>query len=516
MSKFFDVNEPTIFDEENYENIGSFVKKHKSFNMTNFEDYLDNELSLFITAPKCDFNKVEDLSNKIIENLPYLKKVFSKPWIILDDTREVLPVEYVKRMNSATFIHLSKNPRFVESKEEKKIVPNKLLSKIYIDDYCTYENKIFCLLINKILLFVHRNQRILNNLFYLERNENINFFDRTYHAHYLDALGKLKVSYLREYRMYLDLAVKLYGSLKKIDNSITPQLNKPVYKKNKGKLPKKIQLKRTNLFYHEKNYRQVYKLFNVFYKEKYLFNFEAAKKPEELKKNYFNFVLLLILFSVSNFNFKTDNTANLDLKHFDIDFNFKTFNLNIKNMNNEAILLTFDKEKEFKLTLVPLISPSINKDSYRQKYASDALFFLTNYEVDYYSNEDISINIQYIDSFRRIQQLLLLGMTYSSVKLDTCPYCGSTMKYNKTLKGYLCESCNELIKKNECKETNASFYSSSIYGYRNRDVSLNRDEDIDKSIYLMRLEKSLKFRNITRINENFMPICPYCNKVHGE
>ena len=119
-----------------------------------------------------------------------------------------------------------------------------------------------------------------------------------------------------------------------------------------------------------------------------------------------------------------------------------------------------------------------------------------------------------IDSFRRIQQIILRGMIYSDTKRDVCPFCGKPLHKDPNRNLYQCHDCMTQIKESTCIEAKKRyFYTDNAhlkkYIVRKSDFKLE-----DLWYYEKQVESLMYFRNITKINEKSEILCPYCSKVH--
>ena len=121
------------------------------------------------------------------------------------------------------------------------------------------------------------------------------------------------------------------------------------------------------------------------------------------------------------------------------------------------------------------------------------------------------MHIYDIDSFRRIQQILLKGMIYCDESFDVCPFCGNKLNYNN--ESYTCNVCRGQILKKKCNETNEEYYATTINNYM---LSKKNKEMIKKYAHLNDRfnESKYHYRNITNINIDGKIVCPKCHKVH--
>lgn len=506
----------TAFDEKIYQPLGDFCHYHKQFPSYQLTAFLQQGLPLFTSAPNLDFEKVEKVADEVLKTMPYIKQVFSKPWINLKFKNEVLPVEFVKRMNSATFANLSQHPEMISKFEKGNVIPSKLLSKIYIDDYSIYENQVFAKLIDKILTFTRKKDYYLREILLVKQRSTTDFFEKTNHPQYFLALGELHISYVQKYNTNYENVMRIVNLLTRIRNVVVPRLKKPVYRFNDVS-KKQIRLRRTNLFYHEKNYSKIYKLYDYFIKNKVNKNEDdPPEHPQRLQRNYFFFGELLTVFSILHFNFMAPQ-AEVNLENLSLNLSFKGFSLSVQSLvNDDVILLKFHKDVDYTIAVVFKVNQDQEADYYKNKYQVDEAVLCSPFEEEYSSTDKLFVSISNIDSFRRIQQVLLKGMIYSDKTRTVCPFCGYNLSYSKKGKEYTCMACNLLIKEQTCFTTGKRYMTTSLIYHRQKTIQPSDFKDKESWLYYRKVEEGLNFRNITKINNAQEPVCPYCKDVHGK
>lgn len=503
-------------DENIYRSYGEFAKKHPSFAIYKFDYFLAQGLDFFTSNPNIDIPKLKETLRQIELAIPYIKQIFSKPWINLKTNAEVLPVEYVRRTNAQTFSHLSVHPELVEKIEKNQIIPSKLLSQVYADNYGIYENQIFCSLISKILTFTHLKSSLLREILLVKDRANIDFFERNNHSQYLLALGKLHISYIKEYNFNYEEILSICKEMTRLQNILLPRLKKPVYRFTK--IPtKELKLKRTNLFYHDKNYSQVFKLYSYFIKNKIISNKPLPLQDfSSLNYNYYCFVELLTLFAIKHFNF-TETTDTFSFDNLSISFSFKNFQIHLTNqVADQVLLFDFFKEKKYRIALVPNLYFTLEDQDYlKNKYEADAIYLSSLEERDYLKESYLFLSANNIDSFRRIQQLLLEGMLYSDTKRDTCPFCGFTLQYKKETREYTCPLCNFVFEEKICPVTK-KHYLVSYSSKKEKALGAGEPSKAEELLFNEHIEETYNFKNITRLTKDLGFVCPFCQKVHSE
>lgn len=120
----------------------------------------------------------------------------------------------------------------------------------------------------------------------------------------------------------------------------------------------------------------------------------------------------------------------------------------------------------------------------------------------------IPVTINDINSFRRISKIFLKNMILLKDVQDCCPQCGSKLKGDKE-QGYFCvkQDCNFKIYNTQCPDCKKKYWYTD-YTFPN--VFQLDSESVGMEILLK--ENELGFKNITALNSNHKPECPYCKK----
>lgn len=494
--------------------IQSFIHENPVMTYIEFDHYIIQDMTLFSIDPNFDFDRLRKTIQEIQKSLPSIKRIFNKPIIILKDTEDVLPVENTRIINQKTFLHLANHSHHVSNISQLgRIKPRKLLTRLYDDDYGIYENIIFCHLIDDIMVYLRRHRRTLENILYASDSMKFNLLEKVNHMNYFLALGKLHTGYIREYKQYYRLAKDLSQELTSIIKVIKPRLHKPIYQKNK-KRNKQLSLKKTNIFIKQKDYRQIFKTYKYFLKNK-----EVEKTSEEvidqslLSQNYLLYIQLLMIFSIGHFNFEVDPNIFINLEALDVEFANGDWLVGLKTTSTKALVLTFKKETTYRM----LVTNKVYEDGELKKIKSDLKLnevVVVSPEVkDYLERKDVYISLDDIDSFRRLQQIILRGMIYSDKKRDTCPFCGEHLHQVQD-HTYLCSSCKIQVQESFCEQTQeAYFYTNN----QDSKIKLRQDfsYDYDEKWYAEKqIESLMYYRNITKINTKGEIICPHCHQVH--
>ena len=512
---------------DNYNNIGFLIKHSRGMSGYQFDDFVSNKANLFTTDAQFDFENTEFAIDKIISSLGAMKRIFAKPIIDLIDTMNIMAVETVRKIHSKTIDYSISHIETIDNiYKDGSVKPNRLLSNEYKILYETYENKCFCYCVNLCLKFVKINLAKLSNYLFLNKEEiNVNILERLNHNKYYLAVGKLQTSYLRNFNKSFEDVERLMDKLLLINSTLMSRLNSKVYvrckKAKRNKVAHRLQLKKTNIFRNQKNYKRVYDLTRYL-----LINYEVLLEStltkEEINKlvePYYQYCKTLALFSMYHFNFETQSNKKINLKKLSVNAKFKSFKISINEKSANKIrylLLEFKKEKKYRIVLYNVVDEDKRDDdlvTIKKKIKADEYIVCSPFAG---AADAVYISINNIDSFRRIQQIMLRGMIMSDSKHNICPFCGEKLtKHKKEKNVYECFKCHTVIAKKVCPNTKHSYYSTTINNYK---AYLSTLSQKNRKAYLStkNLDSNMYFRNITKFNFNLEEVCPWCGDVHED
>jgi len=510
-----------ISDEEYYrfssllKNIQTFVEKHENVTYIEFDYYVVRDMTLFSIDPDFDFDRLKNIIHNIRKSTSAIKRIFSKPIIVLKDTDDVLPVENARIINQNTLLHLANHSHNVSNITSRGVKPRKLLTRIYEDDYSIYENMIFCNFIDEILSLIKKNRRTLNSLLYASNIMKFNLLEKVNHVDYFLALGKLHTGYIRDFSQYFSLSKELLNELSLIKQVINPRLSKPIYQKNIMR-NKKLSLKKTNIFLLQKDYHLVYKTYKYLLKNQFIMqNSKDEIDYDLLIQNYLTYVRILTIFAVGHFNFEIDSKVKMNLNFLNASFTYKGWKLVISNNIKNEIILNFIKDKVYKIMMVANTKDIIDIDQNKEDYSVDEVIIVNQFDEDYLERDDVYISMEDVDSFRRIQQIILKGMVYSDTSRNVCPFCGGKLHKQSYHDVYQCNDCMTQIKETVCPESNKSFFYTDNAHLKKYAINVSDYKQDEHWFYKKQVESAIFFRNITKINHKAEIICPYCKKIHG-
>ena len=501
---------------ENYKTIEPFVKQYKRLSYVELDYLTVHELTLFTVEPDFSFEALEEELNVILKTLPAIKRIFAQPCIHLKEQNVILPTESVRIINNNTIQHIASHSELWSDVKKNEIKPTKLLTKTYEDNYGIYENLVFCKTVDDVLSYVRYNLRILEELIYTNQTIEINLLERVNHLNHFLALGKLHTGYSRSFDSYYGASMRCLNKLQFISSSIVPRLKRPVYKNNRNR-PTKIKLHKTNILSMHREYHQIYKLAKYFGMHE-IGNVKEVKPSDikNLQANYFYFCELISIFAIAHFNFDYNDWRLINLSRLNATFAFKGWKLNIKKWDcagTDIISICIEKENKYNIVIIPSVAKGNGEllALIKQNMQADEFVAFTPFEE--HDENSILISMMSIESFRRIQQIILRGMVYADTAREDCPFCTNKLVVDSEHGSadrpvYKCVSCRTEIHTGHCPSAGKSFQFIKIAGLANR-LTVGNDWLSER-----KKEAKMYFRNITKINGDMEIICPHCNKVH--
>ena len=515
MQSSVEFKKTTLDAEDDYAQIIQFCQENKGINYLKFDASILHKVNLFALPENFDFDFLNETLDIIISTLPAIKRIFANPITRIKTSSEILPVESVRVINNETVSYAAIHSELWENITKSGLKPRKLLTQDNQDNYAIYENIIFTKAIDMILRLVGKNIRLLNNIMFANRDLTFNLLERENHTSYFLSIGKLHTGYVRDYAKHSFAAEGCLDKLLFIDRVIRSRLNSPIYKYCKRSTGK-FTLKKTNVFRMHKDYHRIYLML------KWL----ADTKQSELEtddvedigsvEGYGLFCSLLSLFAVGHFNFTFADNRLLDFYNLSAEATFKNWNLKIETVKSDdinAIKYTVSKDKPYSVVLLPVLDVKLGAEklnALKEKHEADE-YLLACGIMD--ESESVYLSIYDIDSFRRIQQILLRGMVYSDTTHDTCAFCGQPL--TTCGENFECHSCRTQILSCTCPETNMPYFVTKIKNLVEKDVSDIVASRRNRPSYERLVAAKMYFRNITKIGQDLEIIWPKCNHIHN-
>ncbi|MBE6627803.1 MAG: hypothetical protein E7629_02640 [Ruminococcaceae bacterium] len=473
------------------------------------------ELRLFGVPKDAYFARIEEALDRIIRALPAMKRIFAKPIVRLKDVSEIVPAEMARIINSHTLAHASNHSALWDDINEDGIKPKKLMTVGRTETYAIYENIIFAHVVDAVLRFLRRTEDLLKDVLYNCRDMQFNLLDRTHHQSFFLALGKLYAGYSsaqdHQYASYF----RCIDKISLIDRVLRARLHLPVYAQCKKK-GGKLTLKKTSVFRVHKDYRDVYRLAQWIENEIDLKELSPSGSERFSRKGYRAYCVLLSIFAAGHFNFQFPKDTPMDLVDFEAACDFRDWSLTVRSAcvaSTELLILKTQKDLPYTVCLMLAEKKSLSATALaqiREGVCADEYLFANAEE--YGEDGVVYLSLFNIDSFRRLQQILLRGMILSDQKREVCPFCGKPLERQGSL--LLCGACRAEIKEEICPVTEKPYVTSGIQKYGRPERDTKRASAHEKFLHDRYLEASLHFRNITPIAPNGNFICPQCGKVH--
>lgn len=491
-----------------YRSIAEYMKKPKLLNYMKFDYDVTHGLTLFMLDPDFGFEQLERDTSVILDALPAVKRIFEQPCIHLKERDVIMPVEAVRTVNNATLTHIATHSELWADVKNGEIKPDKLLTRTYEDNYGIYENLVFCDVVDDILSYVRTNARFLRELIYTNRTIKIDLLERVNHIDYFLALGKLHIGYSKSFDAYYPLAARCLDKLRFILNSIVPRLKRPVYNNNRRR-PIGTKVRKTNILSMHKEYHRIYRLAN-FFRSRPAATVTAPTVAEldGLTRIYFYYCQALLTFAVGNFGFACDNKRIFDFVRTMPRFTFKGWSVEPNKLacgKTHVIEITIAKNKPYKTVLIPTLDPDDELlQTVKAAVPADEYILCSPYEN---SGDDAAfIDITSIESFRRLQRMILRGMIYSDTDRTECPFCSNKLTKSEVRGStvYECNSCRTEIREARCADTDKTYFYTAIKGFSPSADDISTGDN-----------GAMYFRNITDIDGGGAPICPHCGTACG-
>lgn len=511
-----DAATPTRLDTEYAAVLRFAVENCGLMNYAQFDAATMQKVNLFAMREEFDLRTLEKTLDKIIAALPAIKRIFARPIIRLKDKTELLPVESVHVINNRTLAYASVHSEtWGNITPSEGMRPKKLLTIRHEDSYVTYENIGFAKAITVIFRFIAHMMQQMTDTMFAARDMHFNLLERQNHLAYFLAIGKLHVGYVHNCDRLRIASERCAQKMLFIDRVLSTRRQAPVYKSCKKRIDRFV-LKKSTTFRVHKDYAQIYKLLKWFADHR----LDVIEEPEEEEENtpgYTAYCHLITLFAAGHFSFDF-GARPIDFMHMHARARFHDFKLLLRTVTvgkKKAIMITVQKEKIYRILLLPGGTPA-DLEAFRSRCHAEE--FLIASPTD--EQGSVYLSLFDIESFRRVQQLILRAMVYADEKHDICPFCGDYLAHESDLRHkrerYVCPACRMVISEAFCPTEEKSYFETGINGYLPTPVSLSKGGKRDRMLYRREVESLLFLRNITPIAPDGTALCPYCQKVHKE
>jgi len=480
-----------------------------------FDELLMSRVNLFVLPKNEMFYSLERSLNRIIRALPAFKRIFSKPITRLTDTDNILPIEAVRVINQYSMAHISRHSEHWGQIEDGELKPRKLMTLVREEDYVLYENIAFVRLVDMILSYTKKNLQYLRDVMYAHKDMYFNLLESTNHINYFLALGKLHIGYMHAQEQDAQIYNRCIEKLCLIERTLKEKLNTNIYRSCK-KNTQKIKLKRTNIFRLHKDYQQVYSLLKWFCDNQE--NYDIGRLRNDIPDGYDNYCTMLSIFASGHFDFKFDEEP-LDFSNLCAHATMGAWGLNIERIsegNVHGLRMIFNKDVTYKICLVfgcENLYETEQLANFYSRFDSNEYLFAAPQNME--TMDSLYLSIFDIESFRRIQQIILRGMVESDRQNDMCPFCGAVL-HAVEKNSHECTRCHTVIARKTCSNTDEQYWETSLQNYNLIRKRNERKSANDKLLTEKYAEARLFYRNITPLNLAGDLICPKCHKVHND
>ena len=164
----------------------------QEFTSEQYQDYADFRESVkhgedAFSISRVNVKRDVDISwvDKIEDSVVALDNVLRKPRNFIKDVEEIVPIEMSKKIGSESVKHLATHTNYIQSIEDGKVTPSKILNVYKEESFATYENRFIKTLLQHLNVFIEKryqgliSQKDVNNLASAHSIENFNVRDET-------------------------------------------------------------------------------------------------------------------------------------------------------------------------------------------------------------------------------------------------------------------------------------------------------------------------------------------------
>ena len=164
----------------------------QEFTSEQYQDYVDFRESVkhgedAFSISRVNVKRDVDISwvDKIEDSVVALDNVLRKPRNFIKDVEEIVPIEMSKKIGSESVKHLATHTNYIQSIEDGKVTPSKILNVYKEESFATYENRFIKTLLQHLNVFIEKryqgliSQKDVNNLASAHSIENFSVRDET-------------------------------------------------------------------------------------------------------------------------------------------------------------------------------------------------------------------------------------------------------------------------------------------------------------------------------------------------
>ena len=177
-----------------YKPLNEYLKENKEISFLEFDYQTGNNITLFLsTSSNVDIDDVSKVEMAILKTMLSIKRIFQKPFIHLVEHDSLVPIEACRTIDNKTITYLSMHSENWQDIKDDEVLPRKLLTRIYRDNYSIYENIVFAYTVNLILNYIRKNIHLMKDLLDNSQSIEVNYFEKLDHLQYYLALAILHI-----------------------------------------------------------------------------------------------------------------------------------------------------------------------------------------------------------------------------------------------------------------------------------------------------------------------------------
>lgn len=258
--------------------------------------------------------KQESLIRHIEEKLFFAFNICHRPRIHLRKDSVLQDVSRVKNINSFTIRHLASNSEHWQGRTLSGVVPSRLMSEVFEDDYDIYENIFFRMAMEKMSEYITNEKRKL--LKAAKQSKDLidwsNYQDQFVFNRANQMISKLFSDYDFESIQLKEMAYQdILQMLDKIERKITTIQWSTNYKKINPYKKLELPIKPTNILNMDRNYHEIFRLWNRMIKDNHIEELKSYDGTEisSIHEDYFSFIVILTVYAINSMGFQINDSV---------------------------------------------------------------------------------------------------------------------------------------------------------------------------------------------------------------
>lgn len=250
------------------------------------------------------FQKDFDLKSVVVHS-QNMVHVFRQPRLHLKQITEIRSAALATRIGAESIRYLASHSEHWKGVTPTGLIPDKLLARVLDDDVAIYENLVARDLVDHLTtLFKFYESQTVDCL--LQGEALINSQDVGYGKQQKNVYRAMSLLFQgikddENDKFKMELSNR-HSQIQEILSNLAKCRSLPLYRQlRRKKIGPQSELKRTNIFMMDKNYRSVYQLWNMIHSDEEV---QTFTEPVELENEYGEFCRMLLLFSLYFMEFK--------------------------------------------------------------------------------------------------------------------------------------------------------------------------------------------------------------------